>query len=137
MKKFAALLAGLFVTLCAVAPANAATYYGFNPATGLETLHGNLVSGGTAVVVTANTCGTLGTVTAGATAGKVVAGAVTTCTLVLTFPAAAPNGWVCVFTNLTTKADVVRQASSTTTSCTTAAETIVSGDTIAFYAIGY
>lgn len=136
MKMFASFIAAAMLTLCAAAPASATTYYGFNPNTGLETLHGSLVSGGTAVAVT-GTCGTLGTVTAGATAGKVVAGAVTTCTLVLTFPSAAPNGWVCVFTNLTTKADVVRQASSTTTSCTSAAETIVSGDTIAFYAIGY
>lgn len=136
MKNFVAMLAAILVTLCAAMPASAATYYGYNPATGLETLHGAAVDGGTAVAVT-GTCGTLGAVTAGATTGKVVAGAVTTCTIVLTFASAAPNGWVCFFTNLTTKADVVRQASSTTTSCTSAAETIVSGDTIAFHAFGY
>lgn len=137
MKKIAALFAALLVTLCASLPASAiGSYFGYNPATGLETTHGSLVDGGAAVVVT-GTCGTLGTLTAAATTGKIVAGAVTTCTLVLTFPSAAPNGWVCFFNDLTTPADVVRQASSTTTSCTSVASTIVSGDVINFHAFGY
>lgn len=136
MKKFYALVASVLVTLFAALPASAAPYYGWNPATGLETTHGALVDAGVAPVVT-GTCGTIGTVTAGAVNGKIVAGAVTTCTLTLTFPAAAPNGWVCFFGDQTTPADTVRQASSTTTSCTTSASTIVASDVIIFSAFGY
>jgi hypothetical protein len=136
MKKFYALVASILVTLFAALPASAAPYYGWNPATGLETTHGALVDGGAPPVIT-GTCGTIGAVTAGAVNGKVVAGAVTTCTLIVTFAGAAPNGWVCLFTDLTTPADTVRQASSTTTSCTTSASTIVASDVIAFSAFGY
>jgi hypothetical protein len=114
----------------------AAIDYGWNPTTGLEAFHGALVTQGTAPVVSGS-CGTRGTITAGPNAGSIVSGAVTTCTTTLTFPSAAPNGWNCVFNNRTTPADIVTEASTTTTSCTTVAATIVSGDVLQFVAIGY
>ena len=129
------LLAGL-AFMAGLALAASAPYFGYNPSTGLEALHGSLISGGTSPVVS-GTCGTRGATTGGAFAGTVVSGAVTTCTTTLTFPAAAPSGWQCRFTDLTTPADVIPQASSTTTSCTSTAATIVSGDTVGFIAVGY
>lgn len=137
MTKMRSFLAGLAIGLGLIsAVALADVYYGWNPNTGLESFHGSFVSLGTKPVVT-GTCGTLGAVTAGATAGQVVAGAVTTCTIVITFPSASPTGWICKFTDLTTPADPITQASTTTTSCTSSVSTIVSGDTIQFVAVGY
>lgn len=128
-------LVGLFTALFCTA-ALAAVYYGYNPSTGLETFHGSLISQGTVPVVS-GTCGTRGATTGGASVGTIVSGAVTTCTTTLTFPSAAPNGWICRFADLTTPADAVTQASSTTTSCTSSAATIVSGDTLSYVATGY
>lgn len=89
---------------------------------------------------TGSTCGTVGTVTGsvanGIYTGTVVGGAVTTCTLKLTFGTAAPHGYVCSLHDQTTGADFNNfvQASNTTTSCTSNAATIVSGDTVLYQA---
>ena len=134
MKKLLSFVFGLLLTASVFA-----ADFGWNPTTGLEAFHGSLISQGTAAVVAVSGggCGTLGTVTAGASAGRVIAGAVTTCQVTVTFPSAALNGWVCTFSDLTTVANLIRLASSTTTSCTTNAATIVSGDTFNFFAIGF
>lgn len=124
-----ALVAALFAT------AALAVDYGWSPLTGLEAFHGAFVSQGTKPVVS-GTCGTFGTQLGGATAGSVAAGA-TTCTVTLTFPSAAPNGWLCRFNDLTTPADLIVQAASTTTSCTSNAATVVSADVIQYLAIAY
>lgn len=139
MKKLVQFALGAFVAaaLGFGALATASAYYGWNPLTGLEVTHGVLVDGGTTAPVISGTCGTRGTVVAAAAHGTVVAGAVTTCTTTLTFATAAPNGYLCGFKDLTTPADSIPQASFTTTSCTSTAATIVSGDTIAFSAEGF
>lgn len=133
MKRILTALALLAVATVAVA----ATYWGYNPTTGLETFHGARVDGGTVQPVVSGTCGTRGAQVGGAFAGTSVAGAVTTCTMVLTFASAAPNGWDCHFKDLTTTTDTLPQASFTTTSCTSTAATIVSGDTIMYDAVGF
>lgn len=132
-KKLFAATAGV---LFAASLAWGAVYFGWNPSTGLETTHGTDVSGGPPPVVS-GTCGTFGTQLGGASVGEVIAGAVTTCTITLTFPSAAPTGWMCQFQDLTTPADSVKQASYTTTSCTSTAATIVASDKIQYTVTGY
>jgi hypothetical protein len=134
MKRF--LLA--LTALIAMSAFGAASYFGWNPATGGEALHGVLIDGGAvAGPVVSGSCGTRGTIVSGAFTGTIVGGAVTTCTTVLTFAVAAPNGYHCEFEDLTTPADHIGQASSTTTSCSSNAATVVSGDTVSFMAVGF
>ena len=127
IKKLGLFLAGLLVATVA----SAAVYYGYNPVTGLEAFHGTPVSGGNPPVVS-GTCGTLGAITGGAGTFTVATAGVTTCTLTVTIPSAAPNGVFCVFVDETTVADAtnMHQASHNATSCTSNAATIVAGDTI-------
>lgn len=82
-------------------------------------------------------CGTPSSLAGGATAGKFVGNA-TSCTTVVTMgnTATAPNGWACKANDLTTTADTVTQTATTTTTATFSG-TIVSGDTINFFCIGY
>ena len=134
-RKFRSFIVGLVVGLSLISAAALAVDYGWSPVTGLEAFHGAFVSQGVKPVVT-GTCGTFGAQTGGATAGTVATGA-TTCTIILTFPSAAPNGWLCRFNDLTTPADLIVQASSTTTSCTSNAATVVSADVIQYLAVGY
>lgn len=134
MKSIAKILAGFVAALALgsfVAYASTTPYFGWNPATGLEAFHGNLISGGTSPTVTG--CGT--TWTGGASAGTIsIAG--TTCAPVITFPSAAPTGWACFFLDVTTPADSVKQTASSTTSCS-GTGTVVSGDVVEVFAIGY
>lgn len=133
MKKILSFVAAMLIATAAVA----ATYYGWNPQTNLETTHGVLVDGGTVQPVVSGSCGVRGTIVGGAHVLDITSGAVTTCTTVLTFASAAPNGWNCVFRDLTTPADVINQASYTATSCTSNAATIVSGDHVLVNADGF
>lgn len=138
---FAAAVLGLAGLAFAASTSNTGSsiYFGYNPSTGLETTHGADVSGGVLPVVTGSGgCGTLGAVVGGASAGSVTIGTfATSCTLTFTFPSAAPNGWICIFNDLTTPADSVKQATSSTTTCVTTAATVVTGDAIQFNAVGY
>lgn len=134
MKKILGLLIGLLVATAALA-----IDYGWNPVTGLEAFHGALVSQGTLPTISGTGgCGTLTAKTGGPSSGTVTIGTfATSCTLTLTFPTAAPNGWNCTFGDLTTPADAVPQATSTTTTCVTTAATMVTGDTIKYMALGF
>lgn len=103
-------------------------YSGFNPLTGLNGVLGIPVALGTSPVITGSTCGTLTKV--GGAAVFTVAGTATTCTIVVTMPAAAPNGYFCVFIDETHPADIITQASHTGTSCTSSAATVTAADVI-------
>jgi hypothetical protein len=137
MSKFVAgLIAGLTVLIGAVALS--ATYYGFNPSTGQEGFHGYSIDYGYGTLpVLSGSCGTRSGQVGGASHGTFVAGAVTTCTTTVTFPTAAPNGYFCSFKDVTTPADTITTASFTTTSGTSSAATIVSGDTIYYSCEGF
>lgn len=130
----------LLVAGLAGSTAQAQTYYGYNPVTGLEVMHGSDVSGGNAPVFTFSAgCGTVTANKAGAYAGTFTLGTfATSCTVTLTFPGAVTGGWYCVFGDQTTAAGVLRQASNTTTQCVTAASTtVVTGDVIVWTAVGF
>lgn len=113
--------------------------FGWNPSTGLEVTHGADVSGGVSPVLTYSAgCGTVTAQAGGASAGTFTIGTfATSCTITITFPSAAPNGWFCTFNDLTTAADAPKQASTTTTNCVTTAGTMVTGDKAVWNAIGY
>lgn len=127
--KYAVLAAMLGLGGVAVAQ----TYYGWNPSTGLEVIHGADVSGGVLPVLSG--CATISASVGGASAGKFVTSG-TSCTLTLTFPSAAPNGWTCFANDVTTPADKVVQSATTTTSCSFTGTT-VAADVIVWNAIGY
>lgn len=140
MKKFTQFVLGAFAAavLGLAGMAGAQTYYGWNPVTNLEVTHGVLVDGGAVAPVVSGTCGTRGTVTLGAYAGTIVSGAVTTCTTTLTFATAAPHGYLCTFTDLTTTADLIPQSGTiSTTSCSSTAATIVAADVVKVVALGF
>ncbi len=135
------LIGGLAALFATVALASA-FYVGYNPLTGQTGVVGVPVATGTMPTLNAGTsCGTLATVQASELGGSgtvsFVANA-TTCTLSLTMPlgqgataaSPAPNGVFCVFIDETHPADIISQASHTTTTCTSSAATVVSGDTI-------
>lgn len=146
MKNFSKFVLGMFaaavVGLSGLALADNTTgnYFGYNPNTNLLGEKGAMVSLGVSPAITGNGgCGTLASKTGGSSAGTFVLGTfATTCTLTITFPAAAPHGWVCTFNDRTTAAAVLRQASDSTTTCVTTASTaVVTADVISFTAIGY
>lgn len=140
-KTSASFIAGLLLAVGLTAGAASLSYFGFNPNTNLEGLHGFLASGGAAPTVTGSGgCGTLTNQLGGSTAGQVTIGTFSvSCTLTVTVPtaSAAPNGWKCLFNDLTTPADTVPQASTTTTTCVTTAATVVTGDTIQYVLVAY
>ncbi len=113
--------------------ASAQVYYGYNPVTGLEVTHGADVSGGVLPVLSG--CATISASVGGATAGKFATSG-TSCNLTITFPSAAPNGWACWASDLTTPADTVKEASTTTTTAVFAGTT-VAADVIVWNCIGY
>ena len=80
-------------------------------------------------------CNTVSAQVGGAGSGRFQTSG-TSCAPVFTFPAAAPNGWACFATDITT-AVTFRQASTTTTSCTFATATTTAADNIVWYAVGY
>lgn len=136
MKKVTGFVLGLFAAavLGFGALAVAQTYYGFNPSTGLEVLHGVLADGGVAPVVSGS-CGTRGTTVLGAYSGTIIGGAVTTCTTTLTFASAAPRQYTCFFFDVTTPADPIGVGTGSTTACSSNAATVVSGDKIAYLVV--
>lgn len=112
-------------------------YYGFNPSTGQEGFHGYPVDFGYGTLpVVSGTCGTRTLQKGGAAHGTFVAGA-STCTTTVTFPTAAPNGYLCAFRDITTPADSITTASFTTVSGTSSAATVVSGDVIYYSCEGF
>lgn len=137
--KYAVLAA--FLGLAGVATAQ--TYYGWNPSTGLEVMHGVDVAGGTLPVLSTTTtsCGTTATVAAsmagGASQFKLVANS-TTCVLKFVFPSAAPNGWSCQATDQTTATGAFRQTANDTTSCTlTAGGATTTADVVLVNVVGF
>jgi hypothetical protein len=128
------ILAGLAgVALAGLACAQ--VYYGFNPLTGLNVVQGIPVAGGNKPVVSGSTCGTLTQV--GGAGTFTVAGTATACTIVVTFPSAAPNGYFCVFADETHPADIITQAAHTSTSCTSTAATVTAADVILIEVNGF
>lgn len=113
----------------------AQTYTGYNSTTGLNSTYGADVTIGPLPVLTG--CATISASVGGPTAGRFQTSG-TSCNLVITFPGAAPNGWACFATNITsrTSTNVVVQSATTTTSCTFAGTTVAS-DNIIWNAIGY
>lgn len=81
-------------------------------------------------------CGTVTSPSGSGTSGTFNAGA-TSCAPVITTGIAAKHGYVCTAQDLTTPADTLKAASSTTTTCTFASSTVVSGDTIQFQAVPF
>lgn len=125
---------GMALGFGSVASAQSTTYYGADVNGNRNVLPGVLITAGTQPVISG--CPTVSAQVGGATAGKFVTSG-TACALVLTLPA-APNGYYCFATDLTTSPAVLpRLASSTTISCTFASFTTVASDTISYVAIGY
>jgi hypothetical protein len=91
-------------------------YYGWNPTTGLEVFHGTPIQAGALPVITTNGCSATALV-GGAGTFQFTAGA-TGCSVVFTFPSAAPNGFNCVAQDETTVADKPQQTAHSTTTCT-------------------
>lgn len=143
MSKFTKIFLG-FLAGCMVAAgiavfaqtANLTQYVGYNPVTNTNGAQGLAISLGALPTLGASTsCGTTATVAASMVGGTSVfqfTANATTCTVQIVYPtaAAAPNGIYCVFADETTPADTMKQASHTTTSCTSSASTVVSGDKI-------
>lgn len=143
MRKYTKFLAGILAGALLAAglavlaqTANLTQYIGFNPVTNVNGQVGLPLSTGPLPALGASTsCGTTATVAASMVGGtgvfQLTANA-TTCTIQVVYPAAsaAPNGVYCVFADETTPADSPKQASHTTTSCTSNAQTVVSGDKI-------
>ncbi len=104
---------------------------GTNSAAPVTTFGGPTIQAGTKFTVAGSGggCGTLGTVTGGATAGTFNTTNTGACQLTVTFSGAtgatAPNGWLCAAENNTT-ANLFRQTSSTTTTATFAGVTVAS-----------
>lgn len=111
----------------------AQTYTGYNSTTGLNSTYGADVTIGPLPVLTG--CATISASVGGPTAGRFQTSG-TSCTLTITFPGAAPNGWACFASDITTVADTVKQTATTTTSCTFAGTT-AAADNIIWNAIGY
>jgi hypothetical protein len=146
MKKFLlGLTAGLLaVTGLALATATTgASYFGWNPSNGLEATHGTPQDGAASLLVLGGTCGGSYTINAeGAFTFDVTAGSTaTTCPLTVKLPVPSPtvaNGGTqgaaaykvyCVAIDVTTPADTVTWASSTTTTATLAG-TVAHGDEV-------
>ncbi len=140
-KILAGVLAGALLALAVGAGAANLSYFGWNPSTGLEGLHGFLAAGGTSPTVTGTAgCGTIVAPVGGSTAGSFQIGTFSvSCAITLTAPAGtvAPNGWLCRFNDLTTPADLIVEASTTTSTCVSNAATLVTGDTVQFAMIAY
>ena len=139
MKKFTlGLAAGLLAVIgLAVADAN---YYGWNPSTNLEIMHGVLTSGGTQPAVTGVAgCGTLTAKVGGASVGSVTIGTFSsTCALTITPATAALNGYHCTFTDRTTVADSPTEAVTVSkTACSSTTGTVVTGDVVVWTITGY
>lgn len=79
-------------------------------------------------------CGTLVTLTGGATAGTIKAVA-TSCTPVIPLPY-SPNGWICTAYDITTNTDTLKQTAFTVNSCTLTG-TVAAADILVWKANGF
>lgn len=135
--KIAAFALGVAVAACGLALANTGGYTGWNPATGLNGFVGAEVSLGTPPAVTM-TGSTVGAVVGGPQAGTI---AVTTgnasSVVTITFPSAAPTGWVCNVQDVTTSADSPKPASTTATTWVSSSATLVTADVLQYSCTGY
>lgn len=114
-------------------------YTGWNPTTGLNGTPGAEVNLGASPVfsVTGTSC-TISAHTGGASAGTFTETGGTSCTFTITFPSAAPTGWNCYVSDLTTPADgPAKAASTTTTTWVSGATTVVTADVLQFTCQGY
>lgn len=128
----------LFFASLFVFSAAYAAYYGFDPNTGLETMHGTLVDGSASAPTIAQTGQTISAQLGSTNAGTWVATGATTGAGTLTFAVAAPNGRACNFKDLTTPADALNQTSATDgKTVVTVAGTIVSADKFAYVCFAY
>ena len=121
---------GLLLAISFGLGAAANFYIGYNPATGLTGLPGALVDVSPTQVITG--C-SITNQKGGTTAGQFTAGA-TTCTISMT-DAAAPNGYTCLFVDLTNPT-TFREVATSTTGCT-AVGTVTINDIIVYVMIGY
>ena len=96
-------------------------------------VYGNLQSAGTKF--TASGCSNSTTV-GGAWAGSYNSGTTGTCTVVITLPTGATNGYTCWASDTTTPANIQTMTASTTSSATISGTT-VSGDVIKFGCLAY
>ena len=91
----------------------------------------------TAPTTTSSSCGTLGTPSGNALTGTITSSGATTCTIKLNFSYTAPHGWNCQFYDVTTSGYYYSfggVGATSTTSCTSVAGTITSGDTLSYFA---
>jgi len=97
------------------------------------------ISGGTAATITGTgACATLSTQTGGATVGRITCTGVTAAsTLIITPGKTAPNGWVCMVQDQTTRANALQQTSTTTTACTLTATSVTQNDVMVFSATAF
>lgn len=132
--KLKSMLLGL-ASLAVALAASAAVYVGFNPATNQIGLAGAQIDTSPALTI-AMTGQTISAQVGGENAGSFVATGATTGASTFTFPNAAPNGWYCAVSDLTTTADKVVQATFTTTTATFTG-TVVSGDKFVYECTGF
>lgn len=90
--------------------------------------------GGAAPALT-GTC-TTGTQLGGQTAGSFLA-TCTAQTVIVTFARSAPNGWVCIFYDVTTNTDTIKQTGAASATTCTGTGTTVASDRILFTASPY
>lgn len=134
--KLALVFAAALLSVCAFANTG---YIGNDPSTGLNGLAGAQMSIGTppVVSVTGTSCAISTNATGGPIAGTFVQTGGTSCTFTITFPGKAPGGWFCAVIDLTTPADTVKAASTTTTTWVSGASTVVTADTFQYECTGY
>jgi hypothetical protein len=126
---------GLALAVLLLLTAASATFYiGFNPATNQFGLQGALVDVSPTQAITG--C-SISAIVGGSTAGQFTSGTTGTCTVTLTDPSPAPNGFTCLLTDMSpSPATVFHQTASSTTGCTASGST-TSGDKIVFIMIGF
>lgn len=136
--KFAAFAAGIALAAVGVALANTG-YIGNDPSTGLNGIPGAQMSIGTppVVSVTGSSCVISTAAAGGPSAGTFIQTGGTACTFTLTFPAASPAGWFCAVVDLTTPADTVKAASTTTKTWVSGSSTVVTADVFQYECTGY
>lgn len=126
---------GSGVAIASVAVGNTTDNPQFNvTGTGRANFSGPIVSVGTKF--TASGCSNSATV-GGVLAGQFASGTAGACTVTITFATAAPNGYACHASDITTPANLISQSGSVSTTACTITGTTVSGDTIVFSAMGY
>lgn len=127
MRNFKTLLVATVLAACALGAGVAQAvqpFYGYDPISGVNGLHGTLTSGQDNVP-TLTGCATISASTVTNMAGHFATSG-TSCNLVITFPTAAPNGYYCTTIDVTHNTDYVVMASQTTKAVTFAGTTSAS-----------